>query len=126
VDEPVVEKSFDPPILVQRIFAGAAVAAFVVRLIVEPGLRNALWAVALCPLFVFVVVRPKAVRDGRLDAWDRRHPVVLAGVMAVFAAIAAYLLFSLFLSDRLSVAIAVVLGIAYCGTTVYRTRHWVG
>lgn len=122
----MVEKSFDPPILVQRIFAGVTVVAFVARLIVEPGLRSALWAIAVCPLLVFVVIQPKAVRDGRLDAWDRRHPVVLASIMAVFAGIGVYLLFSLFLDDRLSVAIAVVLGIASCGVAVYRTSQRVG
>ena len=113
MDKPAVEKTFTPPILIQRIFAGVIALGFAGRLIVEPSLRNALWFFTIGVLSIVNVIRPPGVRDGRLTAWERRH-VTLVGVgAAVFAGIFAYLLFSLFLGAWWSVAISAVLGIAY-------------
>ncbi|QNE20705.1 hypothetical protein F1D05_25815 [Kribbella qitaiheensis] len=126
MDKPVVEKTFDPPVLVQRIFAGVCGIALIVRLVVEPSLRNALWVIALCPMWAFVAISPKAGRDRRHSAWERCHPVLGGGIAAMFGGIAAYLLFSLLLDGWLSVAIAVVLGLAFGVLIGYRASKRVG
>jgi hypothetical protein len=123
VDKPVVEKTFTPPLLVRRIFAAVAVVAVVVRLIVEPSLRNTLWVVALCPLFVAVVVQPKGLRDGRSRAWEQRHPVFLGAGAALFSGIATYLFLSWLFDGWWSVVIAVVLGLAYGVSVVVLGRR---
>ena len=121
-----MEKSFDPPVLVQRVFAGLIGVAFVVRLIVEPNLRNALWLLTICTLSAVTVISPKGVRDGRLTAWERRHPIWVGAGAAVFGGLVAFLGFSMFLDDRLSAAISVVLGLIYGGVAGYRASHRVG
>ncbi len=108
-----MEKTFDPPILVQRIFSGVVLVAVVVRLIVEPSLRNALWVVALCPLLVTAVLQPKGLRDGRSRAWEQRHPVIFGLGAALFTGIGAYLFLSWLFDGWWSVVVAVVLGLAY-------------
>lgn len=113
MDKPVVEKTFTPPILVQRIFSGVIALAFAGRLIVEPSLRNALWFFAVGVLSIVNVIRPPGVRDGRLAAWERRHGTLVGAGAAVFAGVFAYLLFSLFLNVWWSVAISALLAIAY-------------
>ena len=139
MDKPVVEKTFTPPALVQRIFAGVTVATVVVRLIVEPSVRNALWVVALCPLLVAVVVQPKGLRDGRSQAWEQRHPVIFGAGAASFTGIGAYLFLSWLFDGWWGVVIAVVLGLAYgvlvvvvgrrryragCGVPVQLCQRW--
>jgi hypothetical protein len=128
VGKPVVEKTFQPPILVQRIFAGVVALAFAGRLIVEPSLRNALWFLTIGVLSIVNVLRPPGVRDGRLAAWERRHGSLVGAGAAVFAGIFAYLLLSLFLGAWQSVAFSAVLGVAYGVLVVFlgRRRQRVG
>jgi hypothetical protein len=123
VDKPVVEKTFQPPILVQRIFAGVIAVGFAGRLIVEPSLRNALWFLTVGVLSIVNVIRPPGVRDGRLTAWGRRHVNLVGAGAAVFAGIFAYLLLSLFLGAWQSVAVSGVVGVAYGVLVVFLGRR---
>jgi hypothetical protein len=123
VDKPVVEKTFQPPILVQRIFAGVIAVGFAGRLIVEPSLRNALWFLTVGVLSIVNVIRPPGVRDGRLTAWERRHVNLVGAGAAVFAGIFAHLLLSLFLGAWQSVAVSGVVGVAYGVLVVFLGRR---
>jgi hypothetical protein len=126
MDRPAVQR---PPGLVRRIFAGLAVVAFVGRLMIEPNLRNALWVVIIGTIATLIVIAPDGLRDGRVQAWERRHPLLVGVGASVFAGILAFLLVSLLLeNDWLSAAISAALGIA-CGalmTFLGRRRQRVG
>ncbi|MEU0096355.1 hypothetical protein [Kribbella sp. NPDC006257] len=108
-----VVKLSQPPGRVRRTFAAVAAVLFAVRLIVEPSVRNALWALILCPILVAIAVQPKGLHDGRSWAWQQRHPVLLGLAAASFAGIFAYLLLPMSLDAWLSVAISAALGVAY-------------
>jgi hypothetical protein len=113
VDKPVVEKSFDPPVLVQRVFAVLIAVAWIASFIAEPSLHGALWILAVCPMAALMAFSPKSFGEDRSKAWEDRHPILLSVFMAVYTGLVTYLILSWFLADRLSIKIAIPVGLVY-------------
>ena len=108
-----MEKSFEPPTVVRRVFAALLLAGVIASLVAEPTLRGALWAILFCPVAILMAISPKSLRDGRSKAWEGRHPILLGGLMAAYTGLGCYLFLSYFLHDRLSIKIAIAFGLAY-------------
>jgi hypothetical protein len=123
MDKALVETDGGAAVLVQRIVSGLVAAGVVVHLIVEPGLRSALWLLAVFPMAIVTAIRPKAARDGRLQAWGDRHWLSITLGMSVYAGLGTYLVLSSFLDNQPSLAIGVVLGIAYCVVLVVSRKR---
>jgi hypothetical protein len=113
VDKPAVEKTFEPPLPVRRVFAGIIGVYWIGAFVVHPSLRAALVCLFFCPVAVGMARTPSSLRDGRSAAWEDRHPVLLSVIMAVYAGLGAYLLMSTRLDERLSIELAVPAGLAY-------------
>jgi hypothetical protein len=123
VDEPVVEKSFDPPIIVRRVFAALLGVGWIVSFIVDPSLKGALWVIAICPVAALVAISPKSLRDGRSKAWEDRYPILWSIFMTAYAGLTSYLILSWFVADRLSIKIAIPFALVY-GVSLVLIGRW--
>jgi hypothetical protein len=83
--------------------------------------RDIVEAVFFGCLMLTVAIAPRALYDGRSDAWSRAHPVLSGAGVALFLGFCLYMLLSDFLDTGLSLLIAVPSAL---GLSVSATWGW--
>jgi amino acid permease len=69
-----------------RIIAAVAMVIDWGLLIDDHALKHVLTTIVLTPLFLVVAIAPRRLLDGTFDAWARRNPVIIAGLLTIFCA----------------------------------------
>jgi uncharacterized protein YhhL (DUF1145 family) len=78
--------------------------------------------VMLCGFMLFFAIAPRAIYDGRLSAWERKHPVQAAVLIFLFGCLLTFNALTYFLSPLTSAMIATGFSAAFALWVSWRDR----
>ena len=105
--------------------ASLVVASFYASALVvsSPGPIDILRTVVMCGIWVLLAISPRALYDGRGSAWERAHPVQVAGLLFLFLGLLMFNGLTYFLSPLTSALISAGFSAAVTPWVVWRGRH---
>jgi uncharacterized membrane protein len=121
MDKKLVEKTFEPPPIVQQVVLAFVAIVSVVGAATHPTLENILRAAFMIWIASFVV-RPRGFYD-RLDAWIRAHPPLNDVLAFMFLSSGAFVLLRYFLDRKLSALIAFAVAAILVIVSALRNRR---